>query len=258
MMDSGTGNEPTPGEGHHADGHESELPRRKGASIGKWLMILMSSMLLIPLGTSVRHMFAGCDSMQDRFAEAYGDEIEPRMLRYQLVREQGFGGKATRPGESKSAAMRRVLDRVLTVYVLAHRAEEQGVDPTDAEVAAFIKDPARNGDLPLYSTPDGRLDPKLYKKVLQYGFHLGTTSYERYKRRELMAWRALDSMGDSAKGPVVTRGLHAVEIWLFHPMLAARLGAKTPGPGDALWSLVEEAMKAGDVRINEAKFLQVQ
>ncbi|MBM4320008.1 MAG: hypothetical protein FJ125_08595 [Deltaproteobacteria bacterium] len=229
----------------------SELPKGP-PSYGKLLLILLSCLLLIPLGVGSGSMFGSCDEeTSSSFAVVHGTQIDQQQLLFQLVREQGFA--AGSPQDDEASDLRRLLERAVAVHVLAHRAEEEGLEVGEAELAAYLKDAGRNGDFPLLAGEDGRLDGQRYTQVVQYGFRLSVRRYEQYKRAELLARKALERLGPEARGPEVVPGIGAAEAWLFHPLLAARLGAQAPGPGPRVWELVEQDRATGKVKINEAR-----
>lgn len=248
--------EPPPPGSRLALGKEDEL--RKGPpSYTKLLLIVLSCLLLVPLGIGTGTLFDTCSSSGAKgFAKVHGTEVDQGLLVYQLVREQGFD--AGRHDEDQGANLRRLLDRTVAVLVLAHHAEGQGLEASSAELAAYLKDPRKNGDFRLLAGEDGRFDAKRYPQAVQYGFRLSVRRYEQYKKAELLAMKALERLGPEAKGPEVAPGLGATEAWLFHPMLAAHLGAEAPGPGPQVWALVEQAKKAGQVEINEALLEQAE
>ena len=232
---------------------EGDKPLRQPPSYGKLVLVILSCLLMIPLGIGTATVFPDCDGFGDAFAVVHGEDVDRSLLVYQLVREEGFdAGRNAAKGELE-ARFARALDRVVAVGVLAHRAAKQGIKVSDQELAAFLKDPVRNGDFPFFATEEGAFDAKRYQQVVGYGFRLGTKRYEDYKRQEILAARALAQLGPAARGEEVRPGLGATEAWLFHPFLARRLGARAPMAGPQVWALVDEARQAGQVRIDEAK-----
>lgn len=244
--------EPTPSvapvPGSRAGSDDTDAPLRTPPSWGKLVLVILTSLLLIPLGIGTgRKMMGGCDGARSATAVAWGEELDAPLLRYQLLRERGPQGARRLSDEEHAAGLRRALERSLAVYALAEHGASQGLEVDDRELGAYLTDERRNADLPMLRGPNGRFELKHYARALRIRFQLGTVRYEDYKRRELLARKALATLPAEALGAVVAPRLHATEAWLFHPALAAQLGGQVSGPGPAVQALVEAGTKSGEV-----------
>ncbi|MDX9720869.1 MAG: SurA N-terminal domain-containing protein [Myxococcota bacterium] len=96
-------------------------------------------------------------------------------------------GEYLRGGEEEFfARQRQVLYNIVTVLLIADKAEAAGLRVSDEELRAYIVDPAKGNPDAFLFQKEKAFDKKLYQTRLDL-FGITPENYERYKRREILA-----------------------------------------------------------------------
>lgn len=88
----------------------------------------------------------------------------------------------------------QVLQKLSLLYLLSDNARERGFEVGKEELSRFILDPRRNVDYRNYSDKDGRFDAENYERFVAFGLTVTVEDYERFKQRELLAYKYLSSL----------------------------------------------------------------
>ncbi len=117
----------------------------------------------------------------------YTDDVNPIFVRY-------FGGGRSGPQEDAEVnqAQARALQIVVTIHLLANRAEEAGLRVSDEEFARFMYDPNRNAEFVSHYGRTGQFSGDYYHNTYVPNIlRTPLPTYERFKRKELLARKYL-------------------------------------------------------------------
>lgn len=117
-------------------------------------------------------------------ANVFGEEVpyqeytnEYRQL-YEYYRNQ-FKGDWSQDMAERFQLKKIALDNVINRRVMIHEATRQGISVNDEEVMNKIR------SMPIFFQ-NGRFDPRMYVRVLEYGMHMDATTFEHQIKRGLI------------------------------------------------------------------------
>lgn len=128
-------------------------------------------------------------------AEVHGEEIDQREVEA-VVRRYASDVDS----EAELARMRRqALLQLIDQEVLAQRARALGLAVSEADVTAFIADPDRNPEFPLFADRDGKFDYDQFVNVVRQRFGTAIPTYRKLKARELLVRNYLSFLESQVK-----------------------------------------------------------
>ena len=133
-------------------------------------------------GDGQRNLMASVDG-EDIFTEEV-NIIQNRMFRQDRQRQR-------QQDEEYFSQQAEALRIVMAIHLLANRAEQAGLRVSDDEFRQFMTDPVRNFEFQMAYGRTGQFDGEFYERYVEGRLRTPITSYEEFKRRELLARKYL-------------------------------------------------------------------
>ncbi len=137
----------------------------------------------------------GCmagDGSRVHMATVGGDDIHTEDVNPVFVNFFGGARRGSSQAEEVTMAQARALQIVITIHLLAKRAEQAGLRVSDEEFARFMYDPSRNTEFVTHYGRTGQFAGDYYRNTYVPNIlRTPIPAYENFKRRELLARKYL-------------------------------------------------------------------
>jgi peptidyl-prolyl cis-trans isomerase D len=95
------------------------------------------------------------------------------------------------------ARRRQLAEDIVLVRLLAREAREAGMNVSDDQFNAYIEDPDRNPDFPIYADRLGAFDYSRYELTVPGTFGMSIPEYETWKEDEILARRLMTMLAEA-------------------------------------------------------------
>ncbi|MEZ4458814.1 MAG: SurA N-terminal domain-containing protein [bacterium] len=108
-----------------------------------------------------------------------------------IIQFRSFGGQRANDESELLRQQAASMRALVLIYLLADRAEAEGIRVSDKELTEYIKNPSANAEFLWAYGQNGKFDGPFYKNYVQYQLRVNLAKYEDYKHRELLALKYL-------------------------------------------------------------------
>lgn len=124
-------------------------------------------------------------------ATVNGVEVDSTDLRMEYIRRFGTVGSRRLDDGAWVKERTDVTETLVQLALLAQEAQRLGLTVSEAELADYLKDPARNPDYRMLEV-EGSFDPVTYRRLVTGYFQTSLERYERIRRWEVLARKLIE------------------------------------------------------------------
>lgn len=168
---------------------------RRGAQSG--LSYILIGVLIVFFAVFFGVPADGCmagDGQRSLMASVDGEDIyteDVNIIQNRMFAQRSGSRQLDEEFFSRQAESLRI---VIAIHALANRAEEAGLRVSDEEFRQYMTDPARNFEFQVAYGRTGQFDGDFYERYVEGRLRTPITSYEEFKRRELLARKYLSML----------------------------------------------------------------